>query len=100
MLALLLNGLPTIATVILVIAYVPQIIKTYRTKDVTGVSLLFWVLMNIALSLMLVNAITIFIQFGTWGYAITEIANLSLAAVMFVMVIVYREKGEEGDRRH
>lgn len=88
----LLNILPSIATVFLVAAYIPQVVKTYRTKDVSGVSLPFWVFINIALSAMLINAITIFIKFGTWGYMVTEIFNEGLAFVMLVMMLKYRTK--------
>src|SRR5690625_6475344 len=69
----LLDYLPIAASVFLTVCYLPQIIKTYRTKDVSGISLPFWVFLNVALSLMLVNSIVIFIEFGTWGYMVTEI---------------------------
>lgn len=88
----LLDIVPTIATVFLVAAYIPQVIKTYRTKDVTGVSLPFWMLINVALTLLLINAITIYVKFGTWGYLVTEIFNEGLAFVMLVMVLKYRNK--------
>lgn len=88
----LLNYLPTIATVFLVAAYIPQVVKTYRTKNVEGISLQFWLLINIALTCLLINATVIFIKFGTWGYMVTEIFNEGLALVMLIMVIKYRKK--------
>lgn len=92
----LLNILPTIATVFLVMAYIPQVVKTFRTKDVTGVSLPFWLLINVALTCLLINATVIFIKFGTWGYMLTELFNEGLAFIMLVMVLKYRKntKGE------
>lgn len=87
----LLDYLPIAASVFLTVCYLPQIIKTYRTKDVSGISLPFWVFLNVALSLMLVNSIVIFIEFGTWGYMVTEIINESLAFIMLVMVLRYRK---------
>lgn len=90
----LLNYLPTLATIFLVAAYIPQVIKTFKTKDVTGVSLPFWVLINIALTCLLINAFVIFIKFGTYGYLVAELFNEGLALVMLIMVIKYRKKKE------
>lgn len=91
----LLDIVPSIATVFLVAAYIPQVVKTFRTKDVSGVSLPFWVLINVALSLLLINAITIYVKFGTFGYLVAEAFNEGLAFVMLVMVLVYRKKDDK-----
>lgn len=88
---ILLNLLPSIATVFLTIAYLPQIIHTFKTKKVDGISLNFWLILNVALILMLTNAIVIFIKFGTWGYMVTEILNEGLAFVMLIMVLKYKD---------
>ena len=88
----LLNILPTIATVFLVVAYVPQVVQTFKTKNVEGISLSFWVLINLALTFMLINATKIFFMTGAWGYMVTEIFNEGLALVMLIMVIKYRNK--------
>lgn len=91
---LLLNLLPTIATVFLTVAYLPQIIHTFKSKKVEGISLNFWIILNIALTLMLVNATVIMVKFGTWGYFLTECINEGLAFVMLVMVLKYKEKSK------
>lgn len=88
----LLNLLPSLAGIVLGICYVPQIIKTYKTKDVSSMSLSFWVLLNIALTFLVINSVVVFIHFGTWGYMVTELFNEGLAAVMLAMVIKYRKK--------
>lgn len=92
MLNLLLNWLPTLATVFLTICYIPQIIQTFKTKDVSGLNVKFWIFLNIALSLLFANATVVFIQFHTWGYMLTEFLNEGLALVMLIMVIKYRKK--------
>jgi uncharacterized protein with PQ loop repeat len=69
------NYIASIATFFLVIAYLPQVIKTYRTKSVDGISLPFWALINVALTCLLINALFIFIKYGTWGYLLTEVLN-------------------------
>lgn len=91
----LLNLVPTIATVFLVIAYVPQVVQTFKTKNVEGINLSFWVLINIALTLMLINATKVFLMTGAWGYMVAEIFNEGLAFVMLVMVIKYSKKKEK-----
>lgn len=88
----LLNLLPTLAGVVLGACYVPQIIKTVKTKNVDGMSVQFWVLLNIALTMLLINSIVVFINFGTWGYMVTEIFNEGLALVMLILVLKYRKK--------
>ncbi|EML6324935.1 PQ-loop repeat-containing protein [Bacillus cereus] len=89
---LLLELLPIIATVFLSICYIPQIVKNYKTKDVSSISLWFWVLLNIALTLMFTNAFMIYNKFGTYGYLITETFNLGLAMIVLIQVLVYRKK--------
>lgn len=89
---LLLELLPIIATIFLSICYIPQIVKNYKTKDVSSISLWFWVLLNIALTLMFTNAFMIFNKFGTYGYLITETFNLGLAMIVLIQVLIYRKK--------
>lgn len=89
---LLLELLPIIATVFLSICYIPQIVKNYKTKDVSSISLWFWMLLNIALTLMFTNAFMIYNKFGTYGYLITETFNLGLAMIVLVQVFIYRKK--------
>jgi uncharacterized protein with PQ loop repeat len=86
------NHIASIATFFLVVAYLPQVIKTYKTKNVEGISLPFWALINVALTCLLINAIFIFLKYGTWGYMVTEIFNEGLAFIMLIMVIKYRKK--------
>lgn len=88
----LLEVLPVLSTFLLVMAYLPQLIKTYKTKNVEGISLMFWVLMNLALTFMLINALVIFLQFGTFGYLIVETFNEGMALMMLIMVVRYRNK--------
>jgi uncharacterized protein with PQ loop repeat len=88
----LLDVLPLIAGVLLAITYVPQIIKTHKTKDVTGMSVWFWILLIFALMGLTANAITIFILYGTWGYMVTEFFNTGLAIYVLCQVLYYRKK--------
>ncbi|WP_186786225.1 PQ-loop repeat-containing protein [Paenibacillus agilis] len=88
----LLDIVPMLATIFLTICYFPQIVKNYKTKDVSSMSMPFWILLIVAISLLTVNAFVIFIKFGTFGYLVTEILNLALAVTVLAQVIIYRKK--------
>lgn len=90
--AFLLNSLATVAGIVLAFCYIPQIKKTLKEKDVTGIALSFWVVLCIALFLLTVNAFTVFVITGVWGYLVTEIFNFGLALVMLSLVVKYRKK--------
>lgn len=91
----LLNILPQLGTLLIGAMYIPQIMKTHKTKDVTGMSVAFWIMLVVALSVLTVNATTIFITFGTFGFLITEVVNLTLALVVLFQVLKYRKKKDE-----
>lgn len=91
----LLNVLPQIGTILIGLMYVPQIIKTHKSKDVTGMSLAFWIMLVVALSVLTLNASVIFVVHGTFGYLITEVVNLALAIVVLIQVIKYKDNGVE-----
>lgn len=92
MIEILLNIIPIFATVFLIICYIPQVIHTYKTKEVSDISLSFFVMLNIALTLLLINSILLFTQNGNFGYVVTYLFNEGLAFVMLVMILKYRKK--------
>jgi uncharacterized protein with PQ loop repeat len=92
MIQFLLNILPTIAGILLGVCYIPQIMKTYKTKDVSSMSLSFWIILNCALLCLVVNAEVVFLTKGVWGLIATEVFNEGLALVMLIMVLKYRKK--------
>lgn len=88
----LMNIIPLIATVFLIVCYFPQLWKTWKTKDVTGISLSFFVMLNIALTLLLINSVLLYTVNGNFGYVVTYIFNEGLAFVMLLFIIKYRKK--------
>jgi uncharacterized protein with PQ loop repeat len=94
MMNFLINFLPSLAGIVLAFCYVPQIRTTLRSKDVSGIDLRFWIILDIALAMLFTNAVVIFINSGfkIWGYMATEAFNLGLAIVVTVLVIKYRKK--------
>lgn len=93
MIATLMNIIPMVATFFLIFCYLPQLVFTFRTKDVSSISLSFFVMLNIALTLLLINSILLFTQNGNFGYVVTYIFNEGLAFAMLVMIIKYRGNG-------
>lgn len=46
-----------IGTILFILCYIPQILNTYRTKDVTGISLGMWLVQWLAYTSCLIYAI-------------------------------------------
>lgn len=90
----LLNVIPTVATFFLVVCYLPQLIRTLKTKDVSSISLSFFAMLNIALTLLLINSILLFTQNGNWGYVVTYIFNEGFALWMLILILKYRNKNK------
>lgn len=89
--------LPNIATILLVICYLPQLIKTHKTKNVEGMAVWFWILLISSLSLFLIYNILLFIEFGVYMGIITEGANVLFAIIVLIQVLMYRNKSTKGD---
>lgn len=88
----LLNVLPQFGTAALIIFYVMQIRGTLKSKNVEGIDIKGWMFLNIALLFMTINAFTIFIIHGTYGYLITELVNVALASFQLILILKYRKK--------
>lgn len=92
MLKFLLDYLPLLATTFLTICYLPQIIHLHITKNAESMSMSFWILLNLALVCLWINALVIYLQFGTYGYLVTETLNEGLAFVVLLQVLKYKKK--------
>lgn len=87
------NMIPLIAGVLLAICYCPQLLKTFRTKNVEGFSLTFWVILDVALLCFVINALSLLaLGSGSYGYLFAELLNLSMSTAMTIMIIKYRNK--------
>lgn len=86
-----LTTIPSLAGLILVASYLPQLHTTFSTRSAEGHSLLFWILMNLALGGLFVQQIGLIKYEGNTKYAgaIVQGINLLLAFIMLVMVIVF-----------
>lgn len=87
----LLNILPMFGTAFLIVFYVIQIGKSVKVKSAKGISWQGWTCLNLALLCMFINALTIYIKFGTYGYLVTETANVGLALVELYLILKYKK---------
>jgi uncharacterized protein with PQ loop repeat len=87
-----LNYVTIFGTAFLIIFYIIQIGKTIKSKTAKGISWMGWSCLNLALICMFANALTIYLKFGTWGYLLTETANVVLALIELTLILKYRKK--------
>ena len=85
---------PFLASCLITITYLPQIWKSHKSKNVDGISLPFWILLNLFLVCMVSNALGLFFLNGmsALGYLITEIINFAFGFWQLILVLVYRKK--------
>ena len=88
---------PVLASCLITVTYLPQIWKSARTKNVDGISLEFWILLNLFLISMVCNAFGLFLLngFNAIGYLITELINWFFGLWQLILVIMYRKKGKK-----
>lgn len=86
-----------ISSVWITACYVPQLIKLVRTRSADGISLDFWLNLDIALLALTISTGTIYHLYGTMGAFITEIANLvfALAVTTLVAIIQFKDNKKE-----
>ena len=75
----------------LIIFYIIQIGKSLKVKSAKGISWIGWTMLNLALLCMFISSVAVFVKFGTYGYMITETANVGLALVELVLILKYRK---------
>ena len=82
-----------LSVVVLSIAYVPQIVSLYKTKNAEGISPSFWYILDLSLLMLFILAVDSFLKTGELGLLIAQGLNLVLALIVTVQVVVYKRKG-------
>jgi MtN3 and saliva related transmembrane protein len=67
-------------------SFIPQALKTFRTKDVSGISLGMYSCFTAGVALWLVYGVLL----GAWPIVIANIITLSLALSILLMKLKYR----------
>lgn len=81
--------LGSLAGVILVIGYFPQLKTLYKSSSIKGVSLLFWFLVSMSVKITLYNLL---IHDSVWYVSIPQLLN-ALIAVIILVWVAYKKKG-------
>lgn len=76
----------------LIIFYIIQIGKSLKVKSAKGISWIGWAMLNLALLCMFVSSVAVFVKYGTYGYMVTETANVLLALIELFLILKYRKK--------
>ena len=77
-----------LSVVVLSIAYVPQIVSLYKTKNAEGISPSFWYILDLSLLMLFILAI----DAGQTSLIIAQGLNLLLALIVTGQVIYYKKK--------
>lgn len=81
--------LGSLAGVILVIGYFPQLKTLYKSSSIKGVSLLFWFLVSMSVKITLYNLL---IHDSVWYVSIPQLLN-ALIAIIILVWVAYKKKG-------
>lgn len=76
----------TIAACLTTFSFIPQAVKTFRTKDVSGISLSMYGIFTAGVALWLIYGILLM----AWPIIIANAITVSLALSIFVMKLRYR----------
>lgn len=91
--SLIVNIASVLASIVLAVSYVPQIVSLYKTKNAEGISPSFWYILDLSLLMLFILAVDSFLKTGELGLLIAQGLNLVLALIVTVQVIVYKRKG-------
>jgi MtN3 and saliva related transmembrane protein len=75
-----------IAACFTTLSFIPQALKTFRTKDVSGISLSMYSCFTTGVALWLVYGVLL----AAWPIVIANVITLSLALAILLMKLKYR----------
>lgn len=81
--------LQNIATVLMILAYLIQLIKLMRSKNTNGLSVKLFIGVEIALGVMIFNILT---TGAPYLSAITELVNLIMVSFVIIFILKYRKE--------
>lgn len=85
----ILTLITVIGGIILTIGYLPQLVKLKQTKDTNGISMLFWYLIALAVS---ITAINLVLDSAPLVLIVIQVANATLAIVVLLAVHLLRQQ--------
>lgn len=85
---MILNLWGTLASIAIVVSYIPQLKQTYTTKNVEGQNLNFWALLTFSVAYFLVGAI---VNKSGIVTILAQLCNFLGAGSMLIMVKKYKK---------
>ena len=82
------NTIGFIAAVLTTGSFVPQAWHTFKTKDVSGISLAMYSAFTLGIAMWLAYGVLL----GAWPIVIANVITLVLASAILVMKVMHREK--------
>ena len=79
------DGVGTLAALLTTLSFVPQVWKTWRSRDVRGISLTMYSVFTLGVALWLVYGILL----GAWPIIVANAVTLTLALFILTMRIRY-----------
>jgi len=76
----------SIAACLTTLSFLPQVLHTFRTRDVSGISLGMYALFTAGVALWLVYGILL----AAWPLIVANAVTLALALAILVMKLLYR----------
>ena len=79
-----------IGGVIMGLSYIPQIYKIISTKDVSGISLLFLIMVTLAVMTFTLDGYIIYTETGEKKTMVAQILNLIPALITVLLILIYK----------
>jgi MtN3 and saliva related transmembrane protein len=77
-----------VAAFLTTVSFIPQTLKTFRTRDVSGISLTMYSLFTVGIALWLAYGFML----QAWPVIIANIITLALASAILIMKLRYRHR--------
>ena len=74
------------AAILTTVAFIPQALKSWRTRDLSGVSLTMYSLFTVGVALWLAYGIIL----GAWPIIVANVITLALAGMVLALKILHR----------
>ena len=75
-----------VAACLTTLSFVPQAMQTFKTKDVSGISLAMYSAFTLGVALWLLYGLLL----GAWPIVIANVITISLAVIILMMKLRYR----------
>ena len=79
------------AAVLTTLSFLPQVLHTLKTRDVSGISLVMYSAFTVGVALWLVYGLLL----GSWPIVIANVITIMLALAIVVMKLVFGRRGDD-----